>query len=106
MLDQLASGSIDPKTVEAVQAVHPELFEDLKKRLVEKIPEAKNLSYAKKLAIGKAFGIPTTAGLANVQTIQQALVTAPVHSPETQAAPDFSRLASKEQTGTMLIASR
>ena len=106
LVEQLASGNIDPKTVEAVRVVHPELYEDLKKRLVDKIPEAKNLSYAKKQAIGMAFGIPTTPALANIGLLQQTLKSSAVHAPETQTGPDFSRLASKEQTGTMQIAMR
>lgn len=106
LVEQLASGKIDPKTAEAVKAVHPELFEDLKRRLIEKIPESKNLSYAKKQAIGIAFGIPTTPALANIGLLQQTLKSAAVHAPETQAGPDFSRIASKEQPGSMQIASR
>lgn len=107
MVSQLERGQIDPRTVEAVRAVHPEMFEDIKRRLIEKIPEAKNIPYSKKLAIGAAFGIPTTAGLVHVGAIQQALATQ-VQQPPQQASGggDFSTRAKSERTGSMQVAMR
>ena len=106
VLSQLKTGNVDPKTIEAVRVVHPELFEDLKRRLIEKIPEAKNISYQKKLTLGTAFGIPTTAGMANVGLIQQSLNMHEQQQPQQNSAADFQRFAQSQQPPTMQIASR
>jgi hypothetical protein len=105
MISDLERGQVDPRTIEAVKAVHPEMFEDIKRRLIEKIPNAKNIPYSKKLSIGMAFGIPTTAGLAHVGTIQQALATE-VQQPQRQESADFSGRSNAERTGSMQVALR
>jgi hypothetical protein len=106
LLDQLKSGKIDPKTIEAVKAVHPTMFEDVKRRMVEMIPDAKNIPYKKKMALGAAFGIPTTSGLANVGIIQQALNAAPQDAPGQPGVADLTGMAQSMRTPSMNVAMR
>jgi hypothetical protein len=102
----LKSGKIDPKTIEAVKAVHPTMFEDVKRRMVEMIPDAKNIPYKKKMALGAAFGIPTTSGLANVGIIQQALNAAPQDAPGQPGVADLTGMAQSMRTPSMNVAMR
>jgi hypothetical protein len=69
LLDQIGQGRVDPRMVEAVRTVHPELYADLQKKLIEKIPEAKNVSHQNKLQISLAFGIPAVPGISHMATV-------------------------------------
>lgn len=106
ILTQLETGNVDPKTVEAVRTVHPMLFEDLRRRLVERIPDSKGLSYRQKLTIGTTFGIPTTQGLANISVIQQAISQPPEQQKPRGGAPDLQQLSQESMPDSMRVTMR
>jgi hypothetical protein len=59
-LKQVQSGLLDNETMEALQAVHPQLLSEMRQSVIKnmKIDQAKELSYAKKLALAKFLGQP------------------------------------------------
>lgn len=57
--ERLADGSVTPEDAEAMRTVFPEMFEDLKRRIVESLPELqKSLPYERRLALSIFSGVP------------------------------------------------
>lgn len=54
---ELASGNIRPETVETVKALYPAIFEDMQKKIMEKMQTLEKIPYQKKLQLSNAFGV-------------------------------------------------
>lgn len=56
---KIADGTITPEEVQALQAIHPGLFNGLKERVISGIMESKEkIPYKSKLLINSVFGVP------------------------------------------------
>jgi hypothetical protein len=57
--ERLADGSVTPEDAEAIRTVYPEMYEDIKMRIIEQLPELqKQLPYERRLALSIFSGVP------------------------------------------------
>ena len=64
VVERLASGSITPEDVEAIQTVYPELHADITRQIVEQLPTLRtNLPYQRRLALSMFSGVPVDPAL-------------------------------------------
>jgi hypothetical protein len=62
--DNLKQGTVTKEAVEALQAVYPELYTDIQKRLLEGLGGVKEqLPYAKRLALSQLFNVPMVTAM-------------------------------------------
>lgn len=70
-LEEMASKNPDPAAIAAVSVVYPDLYAQMQKTAFELATEkGTDLSYRERLALGKAFKLPTVPSLAQIQQIQ------------------------------------
>lgn len=64
-LEQVKEGTINNDTIEALQAVHPQIYDEMKKAVLEHFNPEKmeDMPYAKKIALGKFLGQPLDANM-------------------------------------------
>lgn len=74
IFDEMESGQIDPLTVETIQNVYPDLYANVQKEVLKQSTENKNMSYQKKLMLGKLFAIPTTPSLSYINELQNSFI--------------------------------
>jgi len=74
IFDELQSGRIDPLTVETIQSVYPALYANIQKEVLMQASDNSKMSYHKKLVLGKLFAVPTTAGLAQIDKLQNSFI--------------------------------
>lgn len=56
--ERLADGSVTPEDAEAIRTVYPEMFEDIKARIIESLPELQErLPYKRRLALSIFSGV-------------------------------------------------
>lgn len=73
LVKEIASGQINPETVEAVKQVYPNFFEKTAQGAMQYIAEKKvKLPYSKRLELANLFGVKTDASLnpANIASLQ------------------------------------
>jgi hypothetical protein len=59
IVERLANGTITPEDAEAMRTVYPETMEQIKRRIVEKLPELREtLPYNKRVALSIFSGVP------------------------------------------------
>jgi hypothetical protein len=64
LLDELESGRVRPQTVEAVQAVYPKLYADIRDGVLDNLDKAEATPpYQARLSLGILFDLPTDAAL-------------------------------------------
>lgn len=74
VLKNMANGYISPEQVEAIKAVYPALYEDLRQKIGERLMEqTKPITYQQKMAFGMLLG-PAAVGMSHqqVQILQSA----------------------------------
>lgn len=83
ILQQMARGNVTPAQVEALQAVYPLVFSEMKMKIVQRLQGLqKSLPYAKKLALSKVLG-PSVLGMSQQQmAILQMTQHAPAGNPQ------------------------
>jgi len=58
-VERLASGAITPEDAEALQKVYPEIYADIQRQIVEKLPALqKQLPYQRRLSLSIFSGVP------------------------------------------------
>lgn len=64
-LKDIKNGVLSNETMEALQAVHPDLLQEMRGRVIENIDykKAKNLNYSSKISLSKFLGQPVDNGL-------------------------------------------
>jgi hypothetical protein len=94
VFQELQKGRIRPETVETLQAVYPQLYQQLAKKAVEVLsdPDSRELSWERKKQLSMAFGIPASPALAMGSQLQAAWQTAP-HAEEVSGGPAMPALA-------------
>lgn len=73
-MERLSDGTITPEEAEAIQAVHPEIFQKMQGMVIEVLTELKKpVNYDKKVSLSIMFGIPTdpTTNGEYIQYMQQ-----------------------------------
>jgi hypothetical protein len=73
VIERVADGSLTPEDAEAMRAVYPELYADLKRQIVERLPELREgLPYERRLMLSIFFGVAVDPAMApNVLGILQ-----------------------------------
>jgi hypothetical protein len=76
IIKQLESGDVNPRTVEAIQAVYPRMYEDLKRIVTTEMTQIKKVPYSQRVQLGLLFGVPTVKAmqpdyLARMMALQQ-----------------------------------
>lgn len=90
--DQIKNGTLTSQTVQAVATVHPELYQEMKKTLMEHMKAERDidLPYGKKIAIAKFLGQPLDANMVpGVMASNQIILNSPSLSSE--SAPKMGR---------------
>jgi tellurite resistance-related uncharacterized protein len=64
-LAEIKNGSLSNETMEALEAVHPHLLEQMQQKLMEQLSnkKAQSMSYAKKIALSKFLQMPLEEGM-------------------------------------------
>jgi hypothetical protein len=73
--EELKSHRPDPRVVEAVQVVYPEMFADLQKEILNQATEGK-LGYQQKLTLGRLFAVNTSPSMSKIQNLQNNFIQA------------------------------
>ena len=74
ILTEIRDGNIQPETVETVKAVYPEFYNEIQGVILDEITSKKpKLGYYQRLDLGILFGMPSVAGLQDIEAIQKAL---------------------------------
>lgn len=63
LIKQIEAANINPRTVEAVKAVYPRLYEDLKLQISAKLMESKKVPYDQRVQLGVLFEVPSVKAL-------------------------------------------
>lgn len=63
LIKQIEAADINPRTVEAVQAVYPRLYEDLKTQVAGYLMSPKKIPYEQRVQLGYLFGVPSVKAL-------------------------------------------
>jgi hypothetical protein len=63
LIKQIEAADINPRTVEAVQAVYPHLYEDLKTQVAGYLMSPKKIPYEQRVQLGYLFGVPSVKAL-------------------------------------------
>jgi hypothetical protein len=72
LLEELASATITPETVEAVRAVYPAFYDQVRASITEYMAsKPQRLDYYRKQQLGILFDIKATKGMQNVTALQQ-----------------------------------
>jgi hypothetical protein len=59
VIERVADGSLTPEDAEALRSVYPELFADMRRQIVERLPELREgLPYQRRLMLSIFFGVP------------------------------------------------
>jgi hypothetical protein len=59
VIERVADGSLTPEDAEALRSVYPELYADMQRQLIEKLPELREqLPYQRRLMLSIFFGVP------------------------------------------------
>jgi hypothetical protein len=89
--DQVKSGTLNNHTIEALQAVHPQLLQEMRLHTMEQmgnIEKAQALSYPQKLALSKFLGQPLDTNMTPLGiTSNQMAMQAPSQSQQTTSVP-------------------
>ena len=91
-LKQVKDGALTNETMEALQAVHPKLLQEMRQKVVENLDheKARSLGYAQKISLSKFMGEPMDNGLVpGILLSNQTAMAAP--SPQAQEQARFSK---------------
>lgn len=106
-MKDVQNASLTNETMEAMQAVHPDLLQEMRSKIMEtmKLEQAKGMPYAKKMALSKFMGTPLDANMIPpVMAATQASYNAPQLSD--QAAPKTGRKTNLGGLKQLKVASR
>lgn len=77
ILNQIPSGRVQNEAIEALNAVHPKLYEEMKINVLNHLDinnvKVKNLPYQTKIGLAKFLGIPLDAAMGNLAQVQATL---------------------------------
>jgi hypothetical protein len=73
VIERVADGSLTPEDAEALREVYPELYSDMRRQIVERLPELREqLPYERRLMLSIFFGVPVDPAMEpNVLAILQ-----------------------------------
>jgi hypothetical protein len=57
MIDELAAGFVQPKTMEAVKTVYPEMYSEMQRSIIDVVSDLKTLSIPQQMLISEVFGV-------------------------------------------------
>jgi hypothetical protein len=106
IVDRLADGSITPEDSEAMRTVYPEMFADIQRQIVEKLPELReSLPYERRLAMSIFSDVPVDASMdpAVLGVLQASFTEEPGTEGGTQAPkpePAFGSVKNQEATAS------
>jgi len=63
ILKQMADGNINPRTVEAIKAVYPKLYDDLLTQVTGQLMKPEKASFQARVQLGILFGIPSVKAM-------------------------------------------
>lgn len=89
VLDQLERRKVSPRTVEAIKAVYPRLYEDIRAGVMRELESAESEpDYHDRLSLGVLFDLPTDPALEPdmLAALQESAATSGVVTPEGQQA--------------------
>lgn len=88
VLDDMHKGHISPESVEALRAVYPKLYDDIRHKVADAVVDrGTQLPYAKRVELGILFGLPTDPTMTpEFQRAVQATYGAPAPDHESGAA--------------------
>lgn len=101
-LQQAKRAQLTPETMEAIQAVHPHLLDEMRKQVMANYkPEmAKNLSHAQKSALSQFLGASLNENITPATTMQnQTLFAAPNRSQQSAPKPTLSGMKKLNSSG-------
>lgn len=100
-LKQVKAGRLTNETMEALQAVHPQLLSEMRSQVIRHmdLERAKKLPYAQKLSLAKFLGQPLDSSMTPqaIQSNQQSLMNPSLSNQTTQAAQRKSTLGGLKQ---------
>jgi hypothetical protein len=100
LLEEIKAGTPTKESIEAVQAVHPRLFEQLQQQVMDSATNPDNkMSYKQRLTLGVMFGMPTIKAMNNFAQTQSVFQYMPQDS-EKLSAP---HMAEKQATAMQRI---
>jgi hypothetical protein len=106
-LKQIQNGQLNNETMEALQAVHPDLLNEMRQVVINhmNVEQARKLPYAKKLALSKFLGQPMDESMtsAMIQSNQNSFNPPPPPQPQTQGRGPKTTLGGLKQ---LKVASR
>jgi len=109
-LTQLQNQSLKIETVEAVQSVYPEFYEEVRGLISDELVQKKpKLNYYQQLELGILFQLPTTPGLASMGAVQEALQSSAVQAEGEKSpsrTPSKSRVAQATLSGSAGLMAR
>lgn len=113
VLEELEHGTISAEAIEAVQAVYPALFDDIKTQLMEKVSELKTIvPYRDRVQLSLLFGVALDASLdpSFVSAVQngysQATSQASESKPAYRSSSASKKIGANEETVAQRIARR
>ena len=110
LLTQLQNQSLKIETVEAVQSVYPEFYEEVRGLISDELVQKKpKLNYYQQLELGILFQLPTTPGLASMGAVQEALQSSAVQAEGEKSpsrTPSKSRVAQATLSGSAGLMAR
>jgi hypothetical protein len=99
LIKQMAAGDINPRTVEAIRAVYPKMYEDLLTQVTGLMMSPKKVPYEQRVQLGILFGVPTVKAmqpdyLARMMALQQNGQQQEPTQQQQQAKPNRSQMVS------------
>lgn len=112
VLDELRHGSVSPEAVEAVQAVYPNLYQDIRLQLTQKVSELEaTVPYHDRMQLSQLFGVPLDptldSGFVNaIQNSYAQATQAQASRPAIRPSAAAQKLGTLEETPAQRIENR
>lgn len=94
-LKMVKSGTLDSKTMEAIQAVHPQLLEDMRAKVLDhmNVDKARELPYGTKISLSKFLGQPLDLSMAPKTIFENQMIFASPSLSDQSTAKDGMKIS-------------
>jgi hypothetical protein len=99
IFQQMSNADINPRTVEAIKAVYPKMYDSLLTQVTGQLMNPKQVPYEQRVQLGILFGVPTVKAmqpdyLARMMALQQNGQQQEQQPQQTQSKPNKSQMVS------------